>query len=271
MHTLQSAQPPARTDLSGKVALVTGGAGGIGLAICRELIRAGAAVAAGYHSSAEAAEVAAERFARLGADFSLHRADVSRAEDCYRLTAETLERHGRVDILVNNAGMTRPAMATDVPDKDWDQILATNLSGPFYLAKRLLPGMIERGSGRIVNLSSVVGQTGTIGQAPYASAKAGLIGLTTCLARDAAVLAAKAGTLSDTGPAVTVNAVAPGMIDTPMTDTIPPRIRTRLLAGIPLGRDGAPHEVARVVVFLCQDASSYITGQVWSVNGGMHM
>ncbi|MEV4049697.1 3-oxoacyl-ACP reductase family protein [Amycolatopsis sp. NPDC049688] len=259
------------TGLAGKVALVTGGVRGIGSAISRALAEAGATVAIGYHTSVEHADAAAERLAGHRAGFSLHRADVSSVEDCERLVAEVTDRHGGVDILVNNAGATRPAMVTDVPEKDWDQVLAINLSGPFYLAKRVLPRMIERGAGRVVNLSSVVGQAGAVGQAPYAAAKAGLIGLTMCLAQEAALLAGKAGTVTESAPGVTVNALAPGLIDTSMTASLTGRNRERVLAGIPLGRVGTPDEVARVVAFLCQDESRYITGQVWSVNGGLRM
>jgi NAD(P)-dependent dehydrogenase (short-subunit alcohol dehydrogenase family) len=259
------------TGLTGKVALVTGGARGIGSAICQALADAGATVAIGYHTSVEQADAAAERYAGRGAGFSLHRADVSSVEDCERLVADVTDRHGGIDVLVNNAGATRPAMAPDVPDKDWDQVLAINLSGPFYLAKRVLPRMIERGSGRIVNMSSVVGQAGAVGQAPYAAAKAGLIGLTMCLAQEAALLAAKAGTVTESAPGVTVNALAPGLIDTSMTASLTGRNRERVLASIPVGRVGGADEVARVVAFLCQDASRYITGQVWAVNGGLRM
>ncbi|MEV6449029.1 3-oxoacyl-ACP reductase family protein [Amycolatopsis sp. NPDC051716] len=258
------------TGLSGKVALVTGGVRGIGSAICQALADAGATVAIGYHTSVEQADAVADRIAGQRAGHSLHRADVSSVEDCERLVAEVSARHGGIDILVNNAGATRPAMATDVPEKDWDQVLAINLSGPFYLAKRVLPGMIERGSGRVVNMSSVVGQAGAVGQAPYAAAKAGLIGLTMCLAQEAALLAAKAGTVTESASGVTVNALAPGLIDTTMTASLTGRNRERVLASIPLGRVGGTDEVARVVAFLCEDASRY-TGQVWAVNGGLRM
>jgi acetoacetyl-CoA reductase/3-oxoacyl-[acyl-carrier protein] reductase len=258
-------------SLNRRVALVTGGTRGIGAAISRSLATAGATVAAGYNNNHEKAEAFLTELTTLGAEASAHAGDVSDAEDCRRTVAEVIERHGRLDILVNNAGITIDRTVAKMSHADWDGVLAVNLSGAFFTAQAALMHMIERGSGRIVNISSIIGEQGNIGQANYAASKAGLFGLTKTLAREAAFQLQRAGMLDPQGPNVTVNCVAPGFIATEMVDTIPEKVLERITAQIPLARLGRADEVARVVHFLCSDESAYITGQVWGVNGGMEM
>ena len=182
-----------------------------------------------------------------------------------------LEQHGQLDILVNNAGITQDRPVSKMTADDWHKVLRVNLSGSFYLAKPALEHMLERGSGRIVNIASIIGQMGNIGQANYAASKSGMFGLTMTLAREAAFFLAKSGKLEEGGPGITVNAVAPGFIATEMVEAVPEKVLDKIRSQIPLARLGEPEEIARVVAFLCDDASSYITGQVWAVNGGMEM
>jgi acetoacetyl-CoA reductase/3-oxoacyl-[acyl-carrier protein] reductase len=257
-------------SLTGRVALITGGTRGIGAAISHSLASRGAAVAAGFSSNREAADAFRRTLDLGGADATVHRGNVGDPDDCLRVVREVIEHHGRLDILVNNAGVTmdRPMSAMTVDD--WHKVLRINLSGAFYMAKPVLAHMLERGSGRIINISSVVAETGNIGQANYSASKAGLLGLTKSLAREAALALEKAGRLED-GIGLTVNAVTPGLIDTEMTAAIPDKVLQRLRASIPMRRMGRPDEVARVVRFLASDSSSYITGQVWGVNGGFDM
>ena len=182
-----------------------------------------------------------------------------------------IERHGRLDILVNNAGITIDKTVLKMSDEDWYRVIAVNLSGAFFMSQSVLPHMIERGSGRIINISSIIGETGNIGQANYAASKSGLFGLTKTLALEAAHQLKRAGKLSDECVGLTVNTVAPGFIATEMLEHIPEKVLDGLKAKIPLGRLGRPDEIARVVHFLAADQSSYITGAVWAVNGGMDM
>jgi NAD(P)-dependent dehydrogenase (short-subunit alcohol dehydrogenase family) len=184
---------------------------------------------------------------------------------------EVLDEHDRLDILVNNAGITADKPVLKLSAEDWDKVVRVNLSGAFYMSKPTLEHMIERGSGRIVNISSVIGQMGNIGQANYAASKSGMFGLTMTLAREAAQTLAKQDKLHDNGVGVTVNCVTPGFIETDMTKDLPEKVMESVKKQIPLGRLGRPEEVARLVHFLCADASSYITGQVFAVNGGMDM
>jgi 3-oxoacyl-[acyl-carrier protein] reductase len=257
--------------LEGRVALVTGGTRGIGAAISRSLASQGAIVAAGYTSNTEAAEKFLEEFQGKGGEGSIHKGNVGDCEDCQRVVNEVIGEHDRLDILVNNAGITADKPALRMSMEDWDKVVRVNLSGAFYMSKPALEHMIDRGSGRIVNISSIIGQTGNIGQANYAASKAGMFGLTTTLAREAAQALAKAEKLHDNGVNVTVNCVAPGFIETDMTKAVPEKALERVKKQIPLARLGRPEEVARVVHFLCADASAYITGQVFAVNGGMDM
>jgi NAD(P)-dependent dehydrogenase (short-subunit alcohol dehydrogenase family) len=257
--------------LDGHVAMVTGGTRGIGAAICRSFAAQGAAVAAGYSQDRERAEGFQAELARDGAPVSIHQGNVGSAEDCRRTIREVIEHHGRLDILVNNAGITSDRTVFKMTDEDWYKVLAVNLSGAFFMSKAALEHMVERGTGRIVNISSIVGQTGNIGQVNYAASKSGLFGMTTTLAREAAHALGRAGKLAGNDVGITVNTVAPGFIETEMLATVPEKVLDTIRAQVPLHRLGRPEEVARVVHFLAADASSYITGQVWAVNGGHDM
>jgi acetoacetyl-CoA reductase/3-oxoacyl-[acyl-carrier protein] reductase len=260
-----------QAQLKGRVALVTGGTRGIGEAISRSLAAQGATVAAGYGSNRERAELLQSELSRDGVAVSIHQSDVSSADECRRIVREVIERHGRLDILVNNAGITADRTVLKMVDDDWYKVLAVNLSGAFFTAQAALAHMVERGSGRVVNISSIIGQTGNIGQANYAASKSGMFGLTMSLAKEAAFALKRAGRLEPLGTNITVNAVAPGFIETEMLDSVPEKVLDGIRAQVPLDRLGRPEEVARVVRFLASDASSYITGQVWAVNGGMEM
>jgi NAD(P)-dependent dehydrogenase (short-subunit alcohol dehydrogenase family) len=267
----QSLTTRAGEKLLGKVAFVTGGTRGIGAAISRSLASQGAHVAAGYSGNQQAAERFAQNFSDTFPDrqVTVHRGDIGAADDCRRCIAEVIDQHGRLDILVNNAGITADRTVLKMTDEDWRRVIDVNLSGAFYLSQAALMHMLPRGSGRIVMISSVIGEMGGIGQVNYASAKSGLFGLTKTLAREAAMLLQRAGNTDGIG--VTVNAVTPGYIATEMLDTVPQKVLDGIRAKVPIGRLGLPEEVARVVHFLAADASSYITGQVWGVNGGLDM
>ena len=257
--------------LLGRVAFVTGGTRGIGAAICRSLATQGADLAAGYSGNDQAAAKFAEEFARdfPGRTLTLHKGDISAADDCRRCVAEVVEQHGRLDVLVNNAGITADRSVLKMTDEDWRKVIDVNLSGAFYLSQAALIHMLERGSGRIVMISSVIGETGNIGQVNYAAAKSGLFGLTKTLAREAAMQLQRSGRTSPVG--LTVNTVTPGFIETEMLASVPEKVLDGIRGRVPLGRLGRPEEIARVVHFLAADASSYITGQVWGVNGGLDM
>jgi len=260
--------------LAGRVALVTGGTRGIGAAICRSLASQGASVAAGYSGNKDRADQFVKEFER---DFdgpgraTVHQGNVSRPEDCRRVVQEVLEEHGRIDILVNNAGITMDKMAMKMSIEDWNTVLAVNLSGSFYMAQPALEHMVERGTGRIIFVSSVIGETGNIGQANYAASKAGMLGLTKTLAKEAAFILARAGRLEENGVGITVNTVTPGFVATEMLENVPEKVLDKIKSTIPVGRLCHPEEIARVVHFLAADASAYITGQVWGVNGGLDM
>ncbi|WP_055489430.1 3-oxoacyl-ACP reductase FabG [Streptomyces sp. TP-A0356] len=273
--TAPFATTTAGQSVQGRVALVTGGTRGIGAAISRSLAGAGATVAAAYAGNARRAsdflDECRTEFGTENERVTAHQSDVSSADECRRLVADVVERHGRIDILVNNAGITIDRTVARMTDDDWQQVLDVNLSGPFYLAQAALGRMVEQGSGRIVMISSVIGETGNIGQANYAATKSGLFGLTKTLAREAAFQLAKSGHQDPYGPGITVNAVTPGFIATDMLEHIPAKVLDRIVGQVPLGRLGRPEEVARLVRFLTDDASAYITGQVWGVNGGLDM
>ena len=264
----------AGDKLSGRVALVTGGTRGIGAAICRSLASQGAAVAAGFSGNTERADQFLKAF---GDDYgdraraTVHQGNISRPEDCRRVVQEVLDQHGRLDILVNNAGITIDKMAMKMSVEDWNTVLAVNLSGSFFMAQPALEHMVERGTGRIIFVSSVIGETGNIGQANYAASKSGMLGLTKTLAKEAAFLLQRAGKLQDDGIGVTVNTVTPGFVATEMLENVPEKVLDKIRSQIPLGRLCHPDEIARVVHFLAADASAYITGQVWGVNGGLDM
>jgi NAD(P)-dependent dehydrogenase (short-subunit alcohol dehydrogenase family) len=257
--------------LKGRVAMVTGGTRGIGGAICRSLAGQGAAVAAGYGRDRERAEEFQADLAKNEIPVSIHQGNVGSAEDCRRTIQEVIDHHGRLDILVNNAGITSDKTVFKMSDEDWYKVLAVNLSGAFFMSQAALGHMVERGTGRIINISSIIGQIGNIGQTNYAASKSGLFGLTTSMAREAAFALKKAEKLEGNGVGLTVNTVAPGFIETEMLESVPEKVLDGIRKQVPLGRLGRPEEVARVVHFLAADASGYITGQVWAVNGGQDM
>jgi acetoacetyl-CoA reductase/3-oxoacyl-[acyl-carrier protein] reductase len=184
---------------------------------------------------------------------------------------EVIAEHGRLDILINNAGITIDRTVAKMTDEDWQRVISINLSGAFFVAQVALEHMLERGTGRIINVSSVIGETGNIGPATYAASKSGLFGLTKSLAREAIFQLARSERPPGDGIGITVNVVTPGFIATDMLGTIPGKVMDRIRAQIPVGRLGRPEEIARVVAFLAHDDSGYITGQMWSVNGGMDM
>jgi NAD(P)-dependent dehydrogenase (short-subunit alcohol dehydrogenase family) len=259
--------------VSGRVALVTGGTRGIGAAICRSLADEGATIAAGYSRHHEGAQKFQSVMSNEYPDrlCTLHEGNIGIAGDCRRVVHDVIEQHGRLDILVNNAGITIDRTVAKMSDEDWLRVIGVNLSGAFFIAQAALDHMIERGTGRIVSVSSVIGETGNIGQANYAASKSGLFGLTKSLAREAIFQLNRAERPAGDGIGVTVNAVTPGFIATDMLATIPDKVLDRVRKQIPVGRLGRPDEIARVVCFLAADQSAYITGQVWSVNGGMDM
>ena len=202
---------------------------------------------------------------------SIHQGNIGSAEDCRRTVDEVIEQHGRLDILVNNAGITIDKTVLKMTDEDWYKVIAVNLSGAFFMSQAVLPHMIERGSGRIVNISSIIGEMGNIGQANYAASKSGLFGLTKTLALEAAHQLKRAGKLEEDGIGITVNTVAPGSSRPRCSSTFPRRCSRGSRTKIPVGRLGRPDEIARVVHFLVGDQSSFITGAIWGVNGGMDM
>jgi acetoacetyl-CoA reductase len=244
-------------DMKGQVALVTGGIRGIGLAICERLMNRGVTVAAGYSANAEAARQFADKYADHGV--TVHQGNIGSNEDCLRVIGEVLDRHGHLDILVNNAGITVDKTVRKMSPEEWDHVIHVNLSGAFYLSRAILQHMLDRGYGRIINISSVIGSAGGFGQANYAAAKSGMFGLTMSLALETA------------SKGITVNTVTPGFITTDMTAAVPPAAMEKIVARIPVGRLGEPNEVARVVEFLADPESGYITGQVYPVNGGLYM
>jgi NAD(P)-dependent dehydrogenase (short-subunit alcohol dehydrogenase family) len=257
--------------LKGRVAFVTGGTRGIGAAICRSLAAQGAEIAAGYGRDRERAEGFLAELKGAGTETTIHHGNIASSDDCRRTVGEVIEQHGGLDILVNNAGITSDKTIFNMTDEDWSKVLAVNLSGSFFMSKAALEHMVERGSGRVVNISSIVGQRGNLGQANYAASKSGLFGLTMTLAREAAHALKKTGKLRDNPVGITLNTVAPGYIETEMLESVPEKVLDGIRAQIPLNRLGKPEEIGRVVHFLCADASAYITGQVWAVNGGHNM
>jgi 3-oxoacyl-[acyl-carrier protein] reductase len=243
--------------LSGKVALVTGASRGIGRAIAGRLSEQGATVVAaarGDHAEATAREIAA-----AGRDAYAISLDVTDSLSVEKLTAELVGRHGRLDVVVSNAGIARDQLVMRMKREDWDAVLATNLTASFTLAQAAIRPMLKQRGGRIIAVSSVVGQTGNAGQTNYAAAKAGLIGFAKALAREVA------------SRGITVNVVAPGLIDTDMTRALAEKTHDDWAAQIPLARLGTVDDVAAAVCFLASDEASYITGHVLAVNGGMYM
>ena len=273
MTTSTERKPPVtKGPLQDRVALVTGGTRGIGAAISHRLAEDGAHVAAGYWRHHEPAEkFTASMNEEYPGTITVHHGNIGDSEDCRRVVREVIEQHGRLDILVNNAGITIDKTVAKMGDEDWLRVISINLSGAFFVAQTALEHMLERGTGRIINISSAIGEIGNIGQANYAASKSGLFGLTKTLAREAVFMLQRAGRPAGDGPGLTVNCVTPGYIATDMLATIPDKVLDKIRSQIPVGRLGKPEEIARVIGFLAADDSSYITGQVWAVNGGMDM
>lgn len=245
--------------LAGKVALVTGGSRGIGRAIAVTLAKHGADVAINYAGNTAAAEAVKAEIEAMGRRAILCQCSVADSEAVASMVKDVVKELGRLDILVNNAGITRDGLIMRMKDDDWDAVLATNLKGVFNCSKAVMRPMMKQKGGKIVNMASVVGEMGNAGQANYAAAKAGVIGLTKSLAKEVA------------SRDITVNAVAPGFIATDMTSVLTDEQKAEMEKTIPLGRQGLPQDVANAVLFLVSEDAAYITGQVLNVDGGMVM
>ena len=248
-------------DLSGKVALITGASRGIGAVVACRLAQAGAKVGVNYHASHDAAKQVVDSINKAGNETGgealLVGGDVSQEESAEAAVKQVVDHWGNIDILVNNAGINKDSLLLRMKPEDFDSVIAVNLRGAFLCTRYVMPYLIRQRSGRVINMSSVVGLSGNPGQANYAAAKAGLVGLTKAVAREVA------------SRNVTVNALAPGYITTAMVEKLSEEVQTQILARIPMGRFGTPEDVAEAVVFLCSDGASYITGQVLTIDGGM--
>ena len=247
-------------DLADKVALVTGGSRGLGRAIALALAKQGADVAVNYRGNAEAAAAVVTEIRSLGRAAIPVQGDTSAGrEACEAIVKAALDEFGKVDILVNNAGITRDNLIMRMDAEEWDSVIGTNLSGPFWMTRAIARPMLKARAGRIINMSSVAGRMGNVGQANYASAKAGLIGLTKSVARE----------LASRG--ITCNAIAPGLIETELTADLNPAAREFVINSTPLGYIGSVDDVAAAAVYFASDEARYITGQVLGVDGGMMM
>lgn len=242
-----------------QTAIVTGGSRGIGRAVAMRLAKDGMNLVINYRGNSAAAEETERLCRELGAKVLLVQGDVSRAEDCEKLAEHAKEAFGRVDVLVNNAGITRDGLLARMTEEDFRAVLDVNLVGPWNMMKAVNRIMMKQRYGRIVNLSSVTGLMGNMGQTNYAAAKAGIVGMTKSYAREVA------------NRGITVNAVAPGFIDTDMTEAMPEGAKDKIITGIPMGRTGKPDDVSEAVAFLASEQAGYITGEVLRVDGGMAM
>lgn len=246
-------------QLEGKVALVTGGSRGIGRAIALKLAGCGADVVINFAGNVAAAEATVSEIKALGRRAMMIQADVSNGEACTAMIESVIKEMGKIDILVNNAGITRDGLLMRMKDADWDAVINTNLKSVYNCTKAVIKYMMKARSGRIVNISSVVGLIGNPGQANYAAAKAGILGFTKSVAKEVA------------SRGITVNAIAPGFIKTDMTSTLPEKVVEQMLASIPLARMGEAEDIAKAAAFLVSDEAAYITGQTLHVDGGMVM
>jgi 3-oxoacyl-[acyl-carrier protein] reductase len=245
-------------SLEGRVAIVTGGAQGIGRATVMALAEAGASIGLTNIRCAKLDETMQE-LQDMGRKALKFCVDVTDVEAVQEMVEQTVATWGKIDILVNNAGITKDNLVMRMKTDDWEAVLKTNLDGAFYCIRAVLPTMVRQRYGRIINIASVVAQAGNVGQANYIASKAGIIGLTKAVAAEVA------------RRNITVNAVAPGFINTPMTEGLPPEVKEKMLSVIPMGRMGADREVAHGVLFLASPEASYITGHVLNINGGMYM
>ncbi|PAE43624.1 3-oxoacyl-ACP reductase [Neobacillus sp. YX16] len=246
------------TGLTGKVAIVTGGSRGIGAAIALELAKNGAKVVINYNIRKELADKVVAEINEFGGDAYAVQADVSESNESAYLVQETIKHYGKLDILINNAGITRDSTFKKLTEEDWREVINVNLNSVYNNTSAALPYLLESDAGRIINISSIIGQAGGFGQTNYAAAKAGLIGYTKSLALELA------------RSKVTVNAICPGFIGTEMVQAIPEKVLAGIVEKVPQKRLGKPEEIARGVVFLCKDGD-YITGQQLNINGGLYM
>ena len=243
-----------------RTALVTGGIGGLGTAMCRDLYRQQRYVVAAYYPAEEMKAMEwREQHLAEGYDIAIYPVDVTDFEACEMLIKQVEREEGSVDILVNNAGITRDAMMKKMQPHQWEAVITTNLSGAFNMTKQVFQSMVERGWGRIVNISSVNGQKGQFGQANYSAAKAGIHGMTMALAQEGA------------RKGVTVNSISPGYIATDMVMAVPEAVRQEIIKEIPVGRLGEPSEIARTVTFITAEEAGFITGADFYINGGLYI
>lgn len=246
-------------DFSNKVAIVTGGSRGIGKAIAKKLASFNSNIVINYTSSETEALKVKEEIESLGVECMTVKCDVSKSEDVNNMVSEVMDRFGKVDILINNAGITKDALIMKMKEEDFDKVIDVNLKGVFNCTKAVTKPMMKQRNGKIVNMASVVGVMGNPGQANYCASKAGVIGFTKATAKELA------------SRNININAVAPGFIETAMTDVLKDDVKESMLSSIPMKKFGTPEDIANLVIFLCSDMSTYITGQVVHVDGGMVM